>query len=239
MKRVFSAALDLLYPAQALDGGPALGHGLSAEAWGKISFISAPLCDGCAQPFEFDPGSRCPACLARPRAFGRARAACLYDEHSRDLILQFKHADRTDLSPLLTRWLSRAGADLLAEADAVAPVPLHAGRLFRRRYNQAAELARPLARQHGLTYLPDAVVRTRDTGTQGGKSGSGRRRNVASAFGVPAPARVAGKRIVVVDDVMTTGATLEGCAKALLKAGAASVDVLVLARVKEAAEVAI
>jgi ComF family protein len=239
VKSVLNAALDVLYPPRALDGGASVGSGLSHDAWNRITFVSDPACDGCGMPFEYNIGARCPACLAQPRAFARARAACLYDEHSRDLILQFKHADRVDLAPLLTRWLSRAGADLLEGADAVAPVPLHPGRLFRRKYNQAAELARPLARQFGLTYLPDALIRAKATDSQGGKSGSGRRRNVAGAFLVRDAARVTGKRIVLVDDVLTTGATAEACAKALLKAGCAAVDVLVLARVKEAPNIAI
>lgn len=211
--------------------------GLSAEAWSRLAFIAEPLCDGCGAPFEYDVGERCAACLAQPRAFSRARAACLYDDASRDLILKFKHADRTDLSRLFSRWIGRAAADLLAEADAVAPVPLHPTRLLHRRYNQAAEIARPLARTHRLAYLPDALVRARRTDSQGGKSGSGRRRNVAGAFAVPESRRrrVEGRRILLIDDVLTTGATVEACAKALLGAGASAVDVAVVARVREAA----
>ncbi len=232
--------MDLIFPPQSLDDGPLpLSPGFSAEAWSRISFIDGPLCDGCGTPFEYDlgPGVRCADCQARPRAFGRARAACLYDDASRGPILQLKHADRTDLAPLFARWLSRAARDLLVEADAIAPVPLHPSRLLGRRYNQAAEVARPLSRLAGVAYLPDTLVRMRATATQGGKSGSGRRRNVAAAFGVPArrAAQVAGKRILLIDDVMTTGATLEGCSRAMLAAGAACVDVAVIARVKESA----
>jgi ComF family protein len=235
-------ALDLIFPPLALDGSGALqSSGLAADAWARVQFIAEPLCDGCGAPFEYDIGGRCPACLAKPRAFARARAACLYDDASRDLILKFKHADRTDLAKLFARWIGRAAADLLAEADAVAPVPLHPSRLLARRYNQAAEIARPLARAHRLTYLPDALVRARRTDSQGGKSGSGRRRNVAGAFEVP-PARrglVEGRSILLIDDVLTTGSTVEGCARALLKAGAARVDVAVVARVREAANLTI
>lgn len=213
--------------------------GFSAQAWTQIAFIDGPLCDGCGVPFEYDLGEgvRCAACAAKPRAFARARAACLYDDVSRGPILQLKHADRTDLAPLFARWISRSARDLLDTADAIAPVPLHPGRLLGRRYNQAAEIARPLSRLSGVPYLPDALVRGRATASQGGKSASGRRRNVAAAFAVP-PARasrVIGRRILLIDDVMTTGATLEGCARALLAAGAARVDVAVVARVKEAA----
>ena len=234
------AVLDIVFPPQALDDGPRpLAAGLSAEAWNKIVFLDKPVCDGCGTPFEYSqgPGARCAACMARPRPFSRARAACLYDEASRGPILQLKHADRTDLAPLFARWLSRAARDLLAEADAVAPVPLHPTRILRRRFNQSAEIARPLARMWDLDYLPDALVRRRATGTQGGKSGTARRRNVAAAFEVPQARvkQVEGRRIVLIDDVMTTGATLEGCSRALLKAGAACVDVAVVSRVKEAA----
>ena len=147
VRGAFAGLLDLVLPPQALDGGERpMTSGLSVEAWGRIQFIEAPLCDGCGAPYEFDTGQRCAACTAHPRAFDRARAACFYDDASRELILQFKHADRVDLVPLFTAWLRRAAPDLLAQCDAIAPVPLHRGRLFKRKYNQAAELARPLAR---------------------------------------------------------------------------------------------
>lgn len=232
-------ALDLILPPTTLDGAAAPhGPGLSADAWARIAFIEAPVCDGCGVPFEHDLGEGvlCPACDgAKRRSLSRVRAACLYDEHSRDLILPLKHGDRTDLAPLLARWLSRAAGPLLAEADLVVPVPLHRWRLLRRRYNQAAEIARPLARRAGLAFVPEAVVRVRDTGSQAGKSAGGRRRNLAAAFAAPAAlrSRLAGKRVLLVDDVMTTGATLEGCARALRRAGASQVDAVVVARVKE------
>lgn len=229
-------ALDMLFPPQSLDGGPRpLAGGFSAQGWSKIRFLDGPVCDGCGAPFEFDPGARCAACLAKPRAFDAARAACLYDETSRAPILQLKHADRLDLAPMFARWLSRSAAVLVDQADAIAPVPLHPLRLLHRRYNQAAEIARPLAVMTGTPYLPDALVRRRATATQGGKSGSGRKRNVAGAFEVPDPRRVAGLRILLIDDVLTTGATAEGCARALKAAGAARVDLAVVARVQAAA----
>jgi ComF family protein len=238
VRTLVRGALDLVYPPQQLPSGEMGAHGLPPEAWSKIHFLDGPVCDGCGAPFEYDrgPGVRCAACMARPRAFDAARAACLYDETSREPILKLKHADRTDLSPLFARWLSRAAAELLEEAEAIVPVPLHPLRLFRRRYNQAAEVARPLAALARTPYLADVLVRRRATETQAGKSGDGRRRNVAGAFHVPEPrrARVAGRRVLLVDDVMTTGATAEGCARALKQAGAVRVDVAVLARVKEA-----
>ena len=244
VRGVLRAATDALFPPQAFDGGRfPQGEGLSAESWTRVAFLEDPVCDGCGVPFEFDPGAevRCPACQARPLAFARARAACLYDDHSRELILQFKHGDRTEFAGLFARWIGRSAAPLLAEADAVVPVPLHPTRLLKRRYNQAAEIARPLARTAGLEYLPDALVRTKRTDSQGGKSGSGRRRNVAGAFAVPAARakQVKGRRVLLVDDVMTTGATLEACAKALLRAGARAVDAAVVARVRSAPDLSI
>lgn len=238
MKPAGRAALDLILPQHAFDtGAPALSPGLSAEAWSQIAFIEAPACDGCGAPFEHDLGvkARCAACMARPRMFSRARAACVYDEASRDLILKLKHADRTDLSGLLAAWVSRAAAELFAEAEAVVPVPLHRLRLLKRRYNQAAEIARPLARRFALPYLPGALVRMK-ADSQAGKSAAGRRRAVAGAFAAPKHqrARIEGRRVLLIDDVMTTGATAEACARTLLRAGARAVDVAVVARVREA-----
>ncbi|OHB30213.1 MAG: amidophosphoribosyltransferase [Phenylobacterium sp. RIFCSPHIGHO2_01_FULL_69_31] len=238
VRAAWRVTLDMLFPPQTLDGGPRpLAGGFSADAWSRIRFLDGPVCDGCGAPFDFDPGARCAACLAKPRAFDAARAACLYDETSRNPILQLKHADRLDLAPLFARWLSRTARELIEEADAIAPVPLHPLRLLRRRYNQAAEIARPLAAMTGTPYLPDALVRRRATATQGGKSGSGRKRNVAGAFEVPEARRtqIEGLRILLIDDVLTTGATAEGCARALKAAGAARVDLAVVARVQAAA----
>ncbi len=240
LKAAVRGALDLILPPHAYDGGERpMSTGYSAAAWTRIQFLEAPVCDGCGLPFEFPlgAGALCPACLARPRAFARARAACLYDEQSRELILQLKHADRPEIAGLFAAWLSRAAAELVAEADLVAPVPLHPLRLFARRYNQAAEIARALARRTGRAYAPELLVRRRATESQGGKSGRGRLVNVRGAFEVkPAQARrLADKRVLLVDDVLTTGATVEACAKAMMKAGAAAVDVAVVARVREAA----
>ena len=232
-------AADAIFPPHAFDGGPRpQGEGLTTDAWTRVRFIEKPRCDGCGIPFEIDPRSRCAACQADPFAFERARAACVYDEHSRDLVLKFKHGDRTEHAGLFARWIGRAAADLVEDADAIAPVPLHPTRLLARRFNQAAEIARPLAKTANLEFVPDSLVRTRMTETQGGKSGRGRHRNVKGAFAVPENRRrfVKGRRILLIDDVMTTGATLDACAKALLAGGARAVDCAVVARVRSGAD---
>ena len=233
--------VDLLLPPSALDGGPRpFARGLTPAGWSRIAWIEDPACDGCGLPYAYPQPGRCPACEAKPRAFARARCACLYDEASRGLLLALKHGDRTDYAPLFARWLSRAAAPLLPDADWIAPVPMRPGRLFRRRFNQAAEIARPLARLAGRPYLPDALVRVRDGG-QAGRSRRGRYEAARGAFQVtPAGARrIAGRRVLLVDDVLTTGATAEACARALVKAGAAAVDLAAVARVREAAGLAI
>lgn len=215
---------------------------MTPGAWSRVAFLEAPVCDGCGAAFEFDGGDlaegRCAACLARPYAFARCRAACVYDENSRELILRFKHGDQQQFAPLFARWISRAAAPLIEEADVVVPVPLHPLRLLARRFNQAAEIARPLARTAGLDYLPDALIRARRTDTQGGKSARGRRLNVRSAFDVSESGarRIKGRRVLLIDDVLTTGATAEACASALLGAGARAIDLAVIARVRTARE---
>ncbi|MBA3049391.1 ComF family protein [Brevundimonas sp.] len=236
-------AVDLLLPSLAWDSPEAAATpGLSAGAWSRVAFLEDPVCDGCGAGFEMDGGpfaaARCAACLAQPYAFARARAACLYDEASRGLILKFKHGDHQPFAPLFARWIARAASPLLDEADAVVPVPLHRFRLLSRRFNQAAEIARPLARRVGLDYVPDALVRTAHTTTQGGKSARGRRLNVRKAFAVSEPGRrrIRGRRILLVDDVLTTGATAEACARALIEAGARAVDLAVVARVRKTRE---
>ncbi|HWA81435.1 MAG TPA: phosphoribosyltransferase family protein, partial [Acetobacteraceae bacterium] len=166
---------------------------------------------------------------------GRARAALLYDAGARRLILPLKHADRTELASVLALHMARAGAALLREAGLLVPVPLHRRRLFARRYNQAALLARALSRRTHVPVLADALVRLRPTAPLGEMSAAERAAEVAEAFALR-PLRadaVRGRRVLLIDDVLTSGATANECARTLLAAGAASVDVLAAARVPD------
>ncbi len=236
-----TALLDLLFPPLCVSCREPLGggYGFCAGCWSGIAFLDGPMCDCCGLPFAFDPGAgtRCAACLARPPAYDRARAIFAYDENSRAPILALKHADRLDLVPGFAHWLERTGAGLLDGSDLIVPVPLHPIRLWQRRYNQAAELARALGRRASKRVAVRALERTRSTESQGAMvSASGRRRNVRGAFRVPNPRQVADRNILLVDDVLTTGATAEACARALRQAGAVRVQILALARVVKPSE---
>jgi len=235
--------LDLLFPPLCIGcRTPVADTGFCAGCWDKLTFLEGPACACCGLPFPvaLDGEILCAACLARPPAFDRARAIMAYDENSRGAILALKHADRLELVPGFTRWLARTGQSLIAESDMVVPVPLHRSRLWLRRYNQSAELARRLAHDWKLHFDPLALVRSRATRSQGAMaSAKARRRNVLGAFKVPDSGRVSGKRILLLDDVLTTGATAEACARALKRAGARKVHVLALARVVKASVVLI
>jgi ComF family protein len=166
------------------------------------------------------------------RQFLRTRGRFfLYETVSRPLVLKLKHGDRTDAAVHLARWMRRSGADLIERCDIIVPVPLHRWRLFMRTYNQSTLLANALSKLTGVAVSPAALSRTKATRSQGGLDRKARRRNVGQAFSIRDDAAVKNKRILLVDDVLTTGATANACARALLRAGAASVDVLVLARV--------
>jgi len=246
--RLGKRALDLLLPPQcpgcnALTETPGT---LCADCWNAMTFIGPPHCAACGLSFEYaalgEPESwgaggaerlYCASCIVQAPVFERARAVLAYDDASRPLILALKHADRTETAAGFAAWMVRAGAELIAEADLVAPVALHWTRLFARRYNQAALLAGAIAHLSGVPSVPDLLVRTRKTPSQGMLSPSARRRNIRGAFAVNARRRamIAGRRVLLVDDVLTTGATVTACAKALLAGGAGAVDVLTIARV--------
>jgi ComF family protein len=239
IRRAARMALDLVLPPLCLACRKPVGEpgALCPTCWGAVRFIGSPLCDRCGLPFEHAQATAvCGECLAHPPSFGRARTVMRYDEASKPLILRFKNADRVHAAPALARWIARAGGDVLATADLLVPVPLHWRRLFRRRYNQSALLAKALARQTGIAWSPDALARLKPTPSQGGLSARERRLNVRGAFKVPPRRRplIYGKRIVLIDDVLTTGATLDSAARALLRAGAGAVDALAIARVLKA-----
>jgi ComF family protein len=240
LRRLGVALLDAVLPPRCLTcGGPVERQGSVCPAcWCRLSFIGPPVCDCCGLPFELAAlaGSWCGACLSLRPAFERARSVLVYDDASRPLVLGLKHGDRTFGAQAFGGWLARAGAELLADASLLVPVPLHRWRLFWRRYNQAALLAQAVHRITGIAHVPDLLVRCRMTPAQGKLSVGARRDNVAGAFRLrPGVAsRVAGARLVVIDDVLTTGATAAECARVLMRAGAARVDVLTLARAVKA-----
>jgi ComF family protein len=215
------------------------GAGLCAPCWSKLSLIERPFCEKLGIPFTYDPGPGVYSmqAVADPPAYARARAAARYDEVARVLVHALKYGDRLDLAPTLARWMARAGADLLPDADLIVPVPLHWRRLWARRFNQSAALAGFISRQAGPPLSVMALKRAKATPQQVGLSRADRAANVQGAFRVDAAgkAEVRRKHVLLVDDVLTSGATLDACARALLRAGARQVDALVFARVVDPA----
>lgn len=237
------SVVDLTLPPQTLfrPGRSEIDLG-AAQSWSDVNFLDEPCCACCGFPFDFDEGPQalCGRCSAKPPAYDRCRAAFAYDTASRALVLRFKHGGQTEGLSMFAAQMARAGRALLSGADGVMPVPLHFRRRVKRRYNQSTLLARALARRTHLPLLTDDLMRRRATPSQGGQTAAGRRKNVSGAFALRPTAAVKGKHIILVDDVMTTGATLEACARTLKRGGAARVDALVLSRVvKPAAPAAI
>ena len=231
-------ALDLALPRLcAACREPVEGQGLCPACWSKLSFITRPYCERLGIPFVYDPGPGILSmeAIADPPAYRRARAAVRFDEISRASVHALKYGDRLDLAPMMGRWLGYAGRELLAEADALVPVPLHWRRRWARRFNQSAMLAAAVSAESGVPIAAGALKRMKATAQQVGLSRSERAANVQGAFRVPPEGKtsVVGRRLILVDDVLTSGARVEGCARALLRAGAANVDVLVFARVAD------
>jgi ComF family protein len=226
-------ALPLLCPSCREPLGE--GVGLCASCWSRLSLIEPPYCARLGIPFVFDPGAGLLSmeAIANPPAYDRARAAVRYDDVAASLVHQLKYGDRLDLAPMMGRWMARAGRELLADANGVVPVPLHWRRLWARRFNQSAALAGAISALCGVPVMHGGLKRVRATPQQVGLSKAERADNVQGVFRVPAEqkAEITGQRIVLVDDVLTSGATVDACARALLRAGAAHVDVLVFARV--------
>ena len=230
-------AIDAALPARCLISDELVGQKgqIAPAAWGRVHFIEKPVCACCGVPLPFDPGAGivCVGCAARTPAYDCARAAFIYNDASRRMILNYKHGGRMDGIAAYAKWMARAGEDVLDMSDLIVPVPLHYTRLVRRRFNQSAILAQRLGSLIGKTAAVDLLKRDRRTPSQFGKNWRDRRRNVAGVFSVRPRwrTRVQGAGVVLIDDVLTTGATVEACAKVLKACGARAVCVLTLARV--------
>ena len=235
----FGRALDIALPTLCpACREPVGGNGLCAPCWSKLTLIAPPYCERLGIPFAYDPGSGVLSmqAITDPPAYHRARAAVRYDDVARALVHALKYGDRLDLAPTMGRWMARAGRELLADADALIPVPLHWRQLWARRFNQSALLAKVIAQESGISVADTTLKRVKATLQQVGLTQAERAQNVQGAFRVPTErkAEVAGRRVVLVDDVLTSGATSDACARALLRAGARNVDLLVFARVVDA-----
>ncbi len=228
-------ALNFVFPPLCPYCGERLerAHSVCPKCFGRIRFIGEPRCDWCGRPFDFKVWGTtlCGKCLTARYAYDKARAAFVYDDFSRAPILQLKHARKTELAGMLTQFLYVAGQELFPETDAIVCVPIHRYRLMKRTFNQAGILARLLAKKIDKPFLAGALKRVRPTKSQGHLSPTNRKRNVANAFRVSKNVHVKGRSILLIDDVLTTGATVNECAKALKRAGAKSVFVLTVAMV--------
>lgn len=233
----FGQLVDFILPPRCIVTGEIVDQQgmLSSEAWAQLNFIADPLCDKCGVPFEFDDGygqNQCATCLKEPPPLDKARSALVYDDESRNIILAFKHGDKTHFVKGFMPWLKRAGADVLHDADFIIPVPLHPWRLLQRRYNQSGLISFFLGQDIQTKVLLDGLIRVRSTPTQGHLRVKDRKKNVRRAFSCNAKygSLFRGKNILLIDDVFTTGATVNECANTLLASGANKVSVLTLAR---------
>jgi ComF family protein len=236
LRRLGSAAVDFVYPPVCAGCGVIVSRhgGVCAACWSGLKLIERPYCEVLGIPFSHNLGRGILSAdaIADPPVFDRLRSVAIHDGIARDLVHDLKYRDRTDLAQMMAEWMIRASDGEVARAEAIVAVPLHAFRLWGRRYNQSAELARAIARISGKPFLATALLRTRRTRQQVGLGKAARRDNVQGAFSVPETQRPAvfGRRIVLVDDVYTTGATVSAATRALKRAGAADVTVLTFAR---------
>jgi ComF family protein len=234
LRRIGRALVDIVLPPRCLSCGGIVEEpeALCGRCWGGIVFFAPPWCARCGLPFPHPvgDGAVCPDCARDKRNWDRARSVLRYDKMSRPLILGLKHADHTHAAGAFGRWMHRGGGEVLAGADLVMPVPLHWTRLARRRYNQSALLAYAIRAAGGPPVAADWLVRHRRTPMQGHMGPGARERNVRGAFALRPGRDVDGKRLVLIDDVLTTGATVDECARILKRNGAQFVGVLTLAR---------
>lgn len=239
LRRAGRAVLNVALPTLCLGCARPVGAAgsLCPYCWHGMEFIARPYCERLGTPFaaDFGQGLLSLRAMAEPPTFGRARAVARYDATARLLVHRLKYSDRLDLGTAMGRWMVRAGQEVLAEADLLVPVPLHRMRFWGRRFNQAGELAKVIGRETGLPVAHEALRRIKATRSQVGLSASERARNLSGAFrpAAGAAATVRGRRVVLIDDVMTTGSTLNSAANVLRRAGATEVDALVFALVAE------
>jgi ComF family protein len=239
---ILARAADIIWPPRSLLSDKIVERPgvIEPELWAKLRFLTDPLCARCGFPLPQDEGEAavCGACAADPPDYDRARAALAYDDLAGALILDLKRGGRRDGLSLFAQWMRAAAGPLAEDCDLVAPAPMHWTRLAQRTFNQAAWLAQALARVAGKPWAPEALVRAKRRKSQAGLSASERRRNVSGAIRARKQV-VEGKAVMLVDDVLTTGATAEACARALRKAGATRVWVVTLARVVRPIDVSI
>jgi ComF family protein len=229
-------ALNICFPPRCSACGVITdsAQGFCSDCFTNIRFIDAPVCQCCGFPFEFDPGddALCGTCMQDAPPYDKARAAFYYDDLTRSLITRYKYQDRTERTPLFGAMLARSGHELIAHSEVIIPVPLHRRRLLTRKYNQSLLLAHAVADQCGLAVWPDGLLRVRHTTPQAGLTRAERQANVKGAFRVNHryATSLRGRAVLLVDDVITTGATIHACTKILKSAGAAKIYVLTLAK---------
>jgi ComF family protein len=235
-KAAFQKFLDFVLPARCLMCGRVLAgsDGVCADCFNTIDFVDEPKCAFCGRPFEFMPGRRgnpvCVKCLRSKPRFDSCVSAVIYSEGAKKIILPFKHGDKTNLAKFMAGVMVARGSGLIGKCNVIMPVPIHLFRMLKRKYNQAALLARFVGKSSGKPVFYNALVRKRSSPPQGHMGEKERIRNVKGVFAVKSRAKLKGLKVLLIDDVFTTGATVNECAAVLKKAGASRVYVLTFAR---------
>ncbi len=238
LRNIVNLIPELLVPSACLtcDRFVDKQGGCCPQCWGKLRFVTKPFCPVMGSPFSIDMGDDFLSAetIATPPPFDKLRTVLLYDDLARKLVSSIKYSDRADLLRWVSNWMNVSGREIIDEVDAIIPVPLHPSRLRKRRFNQAGELAHRLAKLNDKEFLPEILIRRKPTRQQVGLSESERARNVSGAFAVPQEMKInlKGKRVLLIDDVYTTGATAKSAARALKRGGASQINVLVFAKVE-------